>query len=273
MSTPVPADVPALTSAERRDRTARALALASRARSAARREALVHYAVRINMPIARELAGRYAGRGVDRDDLTQVAFTALTRATRNFRADLHTDLLSYAVPSIRGELKKYFRDHGWVIRPPRHIQEAQPLIVRAESELAQQLGRSPKPSEMAAHLGLDIQEVIEAMSAGGCFAPASLDRLLSVDNDVGTGPGTLADVLGEAGEAPTAETRLVLAPVVRRLPERDQQILYLRFFEERTQQEIGEAIGVTQMQVSRLLSRILRDLRRGLDPADVHADT
>jgi RNA polymerase sigma-B factor len=233
---------------------------------------LLQYVVCINMPIARELAGRYAGRGIDRDDLTQVAYTALTRAARKFRADLHTDLLSYAVPSIRGELKKYFRDHGWVIRPPRHIQEAQPLIVRADSELAQQLGRSPRPSEVAAHLGLDVQHVIEAMSAGGCFAPSSLDRLLTADNDEGTGPGILADVVSETDRAPAAEARLTLAPVVRQLPERDRQILYLRFVEERTQQEIGEAIGVTQMQVSRLLTRILRDLRRGLDPTSAHAD-
>ena len=265
MTATIDAGVRTLTREERHERTARALAAASRSRSADRREALLDYAVRINMDVAREIAGRYGGRGIDCEDLAQVAYAALTRAARQFRPELHNDFLSYAVPSIRGELKKYFRDHGWTIRPPRRIQNAQPRIVRAEAELVQRLGRSPKPSEVAAHLGLEISEVIEAMSADGCFVPSSLDRPLSGIDGVGT--ATMADLLGEKdGGQSAAEARVALAPLVRRLEARDQRILYLRFVEDRTQQEIGEAIGVTQMQVSRLLTRILNDLRSELEP-------
>jgi len=220
------------------------------------------------MEVARELAGRYGGRGTDREDLNQVAYAALTRAAHNFRPELHKDFLSYAVPSIRGELKKYFRDHGWTIRPPRRVQETQGRLPRAENELAQRLGRSPRPSEIAAHLGLEVHDVIEAMSADGCFTPASLDRLLTRGD--GAEPTTMADLLGkEDQEQVASEARMALAPIVRKLPARDQRILYMRFVEDRTQQEIGDVIGVTQMQVSRLLSRILDDLRCGLGSTDV----
>ena len=255
----------ALTREQRRDRTARALAIAARSRSVARREALLDYVVRINMEVAREIASRYGSRGIDSEDLAQVAYVALTRATRSFQPELDNDFLAYAVPSIRGELKKHFRDYGWAIRPPRRIQDAQFRIARAEGELAQLLGRSPKPSELAAHLGLDLQEVIEAMSADGCFLPSSLDRpVLGGGGDAGDGdgPATMAELLREEdGAHDAAEARVTLAPLVRRLEARDQRILYLRFVEGRTQQEIGSDIGVTQMQVSRLLTRILRDLR------------
>jgi RNA polymerase sigma-B factor len=255
-----------LTREQRRDRTARALAVAARSRNPARREAMLDYAVRINMEVARQLAGRYGDRGIDREDLTQVAYAALTRAARTFRPELDNDFLSYAVPSIRGELKKYFRDHGWTIRPPRRIQNAQLRIFRAEGELTQRLGRSPRPSEVAAYLGLEIGEVIEAMSVDGCFVPASLDRPLSSSH--GVGRFTMADLLGQGDSAvDAAEARVTLAPIVRRLEARDQLILYLRFVEDRTQQEIANVIGVTQMQVSRLLTRILHDLRCELEPS------
>lgn len=254
---------PVLTKLQRRDRTARVLAAAARTRSPSRREHLIDYAIRINMVVARDIAGRYWGRGVDPDDLTQVAYTALIRATASFRPELHYDFLSFAVPTIRGEVKKYFRDLAWTIRPPRRIQDAQPRITLAESELANRLGRFPEACEVAAHLGLEIAEVHEASSASGCFHASSLEHPLS---DVrGPGTFTLADVLGEDDVAQSAvEARVALAPIVRTMPARDQRILYLRFFEDRTQQEIADEIGVTQMQVSRLLARILGELRSRL---------
>ena len=252
-----------LTRRQRRERTARALTASGTTRSAARREELLDYVVRINMGVARSVASRYLNRGVEEDDLVQVAYAALTRAARDFDPSRHEDFLSYAVPTIRGELKKHFRDLGWTVRPPRRIQETQSRITRAEGELIQELGRSPRPSEIAEHLGVDVGDVIEAMSADGCFSPSSLDRPLSSAD--GTGFTTVGDLLGEEDTMqPAAEARVTLAPVVRRLKERDRRILYMRFFEERTQQEIADAIGVTQMQVSRLLSRIMRDLRAEL---------
>ena len=263
-STTDPGDL-LLTRQQRRDRTTRALAAAARTRSDSRREQLLAYVVGINMGVARSVAGRYINRGIEQDDLVQVAYAALTRAARDFDPTRRQDFLSYAVPSIRGELKKHFRDLGWTIRPPRRVQEAQARITRAEADLLQRYGRSPRPSEIADHIGLDLDHVIEAMATNGCFAPSSLDQPLTGADGSATGSGTAADLLGEDDSAQAAvEARATLAPVVRRLRERDRRILYLRFFEERTQQEIADDIGVTQMQVSRLLSRIMQDLRTEL---------
>jgi RNA polymerase sigma-B factor len=248
---------------QRRDCTARALRSLATASSAKRRQDLLEYIVEINMPVAHSVATRFFNRGIDEDDLVQVAYAALTRAARGFDPTRDEDFLSYAVPTIRGELKKHFRDHGWTVRPPRRVQETQQRISRAEGELAQSLGHAPRPTDLSSHLGLDLDDVIEAMAADGCFTPTSLERPVSgVD---GAGPTTLGDLLGcRDGGQDAAEARTALAPVVRRLKERDQRIVYMRFFEERTQQEIADDIGVTQMQVSRLLSRILRDLHRDL---------
>jgi RNA polymerase sigma-B factor len=252
-----------LTGQQRRDRTARALATAAASQSSRRRQELLDYVVRLNMEVARSVASRYFRRGIEEDDLVQVAYTALTRATRDFDPSRLHDFLSYAVPTIRGELKRHFRDHSWTVRPPRRIQETQARITAAEGKLAQDLGRSPRPSELADHLGIEVGDVTEAMSADGCFAPASLERpIAGLD---GGGLTTLGDLIGEEDRSqPAAEARVALAPAVRLLKERDRRILYLRFFEDRSQQEIAEDIGVSQMQVSRLLTRIMRDLRTEL---------
>jgi RNA polymerase sigma-B factor len=260
------ADTSVLTRRQRRERTSVVLSAAGQTRSGSRRAELLEYVVRINMGVARSVASRYLNRGIDEDDLLQVAYMALTRAARDFDPARHDDFLSYAVPTMRGELKKHFRDQGWTVRPPRRVQETQARITRAEGELVQELGRSPLPSEIAAHIGAEVDDVIEALAADGCFAPASLDRPLARAD--GEGAASLGDFLGEDDTTqPAAEARVALAPVVRRLKERDRRILYMRFFEERTQQEIADDIGVTQMQVSRLLSRILRDLRQDLGDA------
>lgn len=252
---------------QRRERTARALSALAETASERRRQDLLDYVVRINMGVARTVAGRYFHRGVDDDDLVQVAYMALTRAARDFDAQRHQDFLSYAVPTIRGELKKHFRDQGWMVRPPRRVQEAQARITRAEGALSQELGRPARPSEIAAHLDMCLDDVIEALAADGCFSPSSLDRPVTVNDD--GGGIALVDFLGEADQArPAAEARVVLGPVVRQLKPRDRRIVYLRFFEQRSQQEIADEIGVTQMQVSRLLARILRDLRRDLTAGD-----
>ena len=184
-----------LTRQQRRDRTARALATAAASQSSRRRRELLDYVVRLNMEVARSVASRYFRRGIEEDDLVQVAYTALTRATRDFDPSRLHDFLSYAVPTIRGELKRHFRDHGWTVRPPRLIQETQARITAAEGELVQLLGSSPRPPEIADHLGIEVADVVDAMSADGCFAPASLDRpVAGLD---GGGLTTLGDLIGE----------------------------------------------------------------------------
>jgi RNA polymerase sigma-B factor len=170
--------------------------------------------------------------------------------------------LSYAVPSILGALRKQFRDSGWTVRPPRRIQEAQQAINQSRADLLQRLGREPRVSELAAELDLDEDTVIEALSADGCYSPASLDRRIGGESD-GEGAGrTLGSVLGgEDVSFASAEARVVLRPLLSRLGDRDQKVLRLRFVDGLTQREVGEEIGVTQMQVSRILSRIFETLR------------
>ena len=256
---------PALTRLERRELTARALAESAATLSVSRRHELLDYVVRINMCVANSVARRYVHRGIEEEDLVQVAYAALIRAARGFDPSRDQDFLSYAVPTIRGELKKHFRDRGWVVRPPRRIQEIQARLTRAEEDLAHELGHRPLADELAAHLQVDVAEVREAMAADGCFSPSSLDR--PVAGLEGGGFATVGDLIGgrDDGSRSAVEARVTLAPVLRRLKERDRRILYMRFFEERTQQEIADDIGVTQMQVSRLLSRIMRDLRADIE--------
>ena len=251
---------PPASRAERAERTAALLARAADA-SEPERARLLDEVVLINMVVANAIASRYRSRGISTEDLHQVAYLALVKATHGYDASSGHNFLSYCVPTIRGELKRHFRDLGWTVRPPRRIQELQARIASAESELSFALGRSPRPSEIASHLDEDIEEVTEALATDGCFTPASLDKPVGTEGET-----ALGELIGSEDEAQSAaEARIVLAPVVRRLSERDRRILMLRFFRGWTQQEIAEDIGVTQMQVSRLLSRILTELREQID--------
>ena len=212
-----------------------------------------------HIALARSMASRYRNRGIDLDDLEQVALLGLTKAAQRFDPGAGHDFLSYAVPTVRGELRRHFRDAGWSVRPPRRIQELQARIAGAQEELSAQLSRSPRPTEVAVHLGAPLDDVVEALAADGCFSPTSLDA------PVGDGASTLGElVAGADRDVEQAEARIVLAPVVRRLSARDRRIVHLRFFEERTQQEIADAVGLTQAQVSRVLTRILTELRSAL---------
>jgi RNA polymerase sigma-B factor len=222
---------------------------------------LVEELVLINLGIAHAIATRYRGRGLNGEDLEQVARLGLVKAAHGFDTTRQNDFLAYAVPTIRGEVRKHFRDQGWMVRPPRRIQELQSRIAAAGAELTQTLGRSPRPSEVAEHLGEELEDVQDALAADGCFSPSSLDRPAREDG----GTATVGDLLPDDDhDQEAAEARVALAPVVRRLSERDRRILHLRFFSGWTQEEIARDIGVTQMHVSRLLARILADLREQL---------
>ncbi len=245
----------------RSDRTAELLTRLGTTPDEEERQRLVDELVVVNLGVAHAIAMRYRNRGISPDDLEQVARLGLVKAAHAFDPERQNDFLAYAVPTIRGEVRKHFRDHGWTVRPPRRIQELQSRIMAAATELTQSLGRSPRPSEIARHLDADVEEIHEALSADGCFSPSSLDRKVSDDEN----SAALGDLLpADDNDQEAAEARLMLAPVVRRLSERDQLILHLRFFKGWTQDEIAQEIGVTQMHVSRLLSRILEELRSGL---------
>src|SRR6201999_317218 len=151
--------------------------------------------VETKLHIAVDVARRYRSRGVPIEDLEQVAYLGLVKAARGFDPARATDFLSYAVPTIRGEVRRYFRDHGWTVRPPRTVQQAQARITAVESDLCQELGRSPRPSELAERLRLDLGLVVEALAANGCFSPTSLDA-----TPVGA-EGGIGERLGEDDES------------------------------------------------------------------------
>jgi len=241
---------------ERRSRTNRLLDEARDASPAERRRLLDEVIVD-NIPVARSIAGRYARRGVPTEDLEQIACTALVGAANRYDPTKAEDFLTFAVPTIRGEVKRYFRDHGWAVRPTRSIQETQALINREISAAGRDLG----PAELAERLGLSIDVVEASQQAQGCFTPVSLDGPLVSGDSVGdhlVATDSFADY--EAAEA-----RVLLHTLTKELKPRDRLILYLRFVEGRTQAEIGEEIGVTQMQVSRLLTRVLGQMRARAD--------
>lgn len=246
---------------DRRAVTARLLWQAAQTSDATERHRLQDEVVVLNMGIARAIASRYRRKGIADEDLTQAAYMALLKAARGFDPSFEREFLSYAIPTIQGEVKRQFRDYAWMVRPPRPIQKLQADVSSAMSELTQTLCRSPRVSEVAEHLGVPVEDVVEALSSDGCFTPTSLDTPVGED-----GNGTLGELLsGEDREFSAAEARVMLAPAVQKLPERDRRVLYLRFFKQRTQAQIAEDIGVTQMQVCRILSRVLAQLRGQLD--------
>ncbi len=221
---------------------------------------LIDEVVRLNLGVARGIATRYRKKGADFDDLVQVACLGLVKAAQGFCPDVTDDFLAYAVPTISGEVKRHFRDFSWVVRPTRRIQELQGAISGVEPELTQRLGRPPKVSEVATALGVDEEDLVEALAADGCFSPTSLDS---------TGPGEhsapLSDVLG--GDDPQfeeVEHRETHGPLLAAMPDRDRKIILLRFYHGWTQERIGRELGVSQMQISRLLSAIIQRMREQL---------
>ncbi len=241
----------------REDRNAATNRLLREARDApaAERRQLIDQVIVLNLEVAHSIARRYRGRGIAVEDLEQAACVALVRTANQFDPDQADDFLTYAVPSMSGEVKRYFRDHGWTIRPPRRLQEVQALINR-DSRASD--GHPESADEVARRLGLPVKDVSDALLAQGCFAPQSLDAPTS------DGADTLGDsLLASDGidELDAAEARVILGTLTRDLTPRERLILYLRFVEGRTQSEIGAEIGVTQMQVSRLLNRTLSRLR------------
>jgi|Tabmets5t2r1_1033131.scaffolds.fasta_scaffold03379_3 RNA polymerase sigma-B factor len=243
-------------------RTHRLLAKAHRSRGE-RRERLEKEVAILNMDMARSVASRYWGRGEPSEDLAQVAYVGLMKAIHGFDPHRGDEFRSYAIPTIAGEVKRHFRDKSWTVKAPRWIQELQADISAVSDGLTQELQRTPRPAETAERLGVPEEKVNEALSADGCFTPTS------IDGRGPTGDGyALADRLGDQDrDLDRAEIRMALAPLVRDLSERDRKILDLRFFRGWTQSQIAADLGVTQMQVSRLLSRILKNLRTELTAA------
>jgi RNA polymerase sigma-B factor len=218
--------------------------------------------VTMHLPLAAFLARRFRDRGESLDDLTQVATIGLIKAVDRFDPDRGVEFSTFATPTIVGEIKRHFRDKGWAIRVPRRLQELRISIGRATAELSQSTGRSPTVAELAAHLEVSDEDILEGMESAQAYATLSLDSSSADGLDEGS---SLADTLGEddpgLGEVETRET---LHPLVATLPPREQRIIHMRFYENMTQAQIAEQIGVSQMHVSRLLAKSLAQLRSGL---------
>jgi RNA polymerase sigma-B factor len=207
-------------------------------------------------PLAIYLARRFQGRGESREDLEQVAAMALLKAIDRLDPEREATFSTFATVTIIGELKRHLRDRGWAVRVPRPIQELLVQVNGAMVRLTQELGRSPTVPEVAKDVGAPEERVLEALDAARAYATDSLDAPAREDD---TSP---IERLAEDDRFESLEAWQSLAPAIRRLPERERTILYLRFFEERTQSEIAARLGVSQMHVSRLLARTLSDLRR-----------
>ena len=211
------------------------------------------------LPLARQLARRYQRGNEPLDDLVQVASIGLVKAVDRYDPERGTAFSSYAVPTILGELKRYFRDAGWAVHVPRGMQERVMSVNNAISRLSRDLGRSPTPQEVAAEIDEEVELVLEAMEAAIAYDAVSLDTPRTSEED---GGDTYADTVGAIDERfELIEYTSAIGPTMRALPERDRLVLKLRFEDDLTQLEIAERIGVSQMHVSRLIRRALKRLR------------
>lgn len=217
--------------------------------------------VELHLPLARSIANRYRTRPGDDDDVFQVACLGLVKAVLRYDPSVGAPFAAFASPTISGEVRRYFRDHAWDIRPPRHLQELRPDVDHATEELAQLLGRFPAPAEVADRIGVGTSEVLAAQEAVSVYLNL---HSLDMPTDEVDGGG-LRDTVGAPDEdIESAADRLTLRPLVAQLAPRDQEILTLRFVRGRTQRQIADHLGLSQTQVCRLLTRILATLRSQL---------
>ena len=218
------------------------------------------YIVARCLPLADHVARRFAGRGESLDDLTQVARLGLMNAINRFDPAKGPSFIGFAIPTMMGEVRRHFRDHSWGMRVPRRLRELHVQISRTTADLAQQLERAPTASQLSQVLGVPREEVVECLVAGDAYRLDSLDAPLGHDN---SGKARLiADAVG--GDDPKIDhitNREAVRVLLAALPQREREVLHMRFFESMTQSQIAERIGVSQMQVSRILANTLQCLR------------
>src|SRR5262245_12975933 len=224
----------------------------------AAREALVS----LHLPLVEHCARRFRNRGEPYEDLVQVGTIGLIKSIDRFDLERGVEFSTYATPTIIGEIKRYFRDKGWAIRVPRRLQELRMQIGSASAELTQTLGRSPTPRELAETIGCSVDDILEGIESSNAYSTLSLD---AGDSDE-EGAATMLDAIGvDDQNLEHVEIRESIKPLLDRLGAREKRILLLRFFKNMTQSQIAEEIGVSQMHVSRLLSRTLEQLRTSLE--------
>ncbi|MEU8032123.1 RNA polymerase sigma factor SigF [Streptomyces sp. NPDC049099] len=221
--------------------------------------------IEMNMSLVRYAAGRFRSRGPEEmEDIVQVGMIGLIKAIDRFELSREVEFTSFAIPYVVGEIKRFFRDTTWAVHVPRRLQEARVQLARATEELRSRLGRTPTVKELSELMSLPEDEVMEARLAANGYNSSSLDAAIGGSED---GESVLQDFIGvEDTDLELVEDFHSLAPLIADLDERDRQIIHMRFVEELTQAQIGERLGVSQMHVSRLLSRCLARLREGLLP-------
>ncbi|MDX2561061.1 RNA polymerase sigma factor SigF [Streptomyces sp. TX20-6-3] len=238
--------------------------LAAREEGTAGHQYVRNTLIEMNMSLVVYAAGRFRSRGDEREDILQVGMVGLIKAIDRFDLSREVEFATFAVPYIVGEIKRFFRDTTWAVHVPRRLQEARGELAKATDELSARLGRAPRLSELAPVMDLSEDEVVEAQVAANGYHSTSLDARLA-GGDSEEEDAALADLIGQEDPALALfEEFHTLAPLVEALAPRDRLLLHLRFVEELTQTEIGERIGVSQMQVSRLLARSLDRLRDGM---------
>ncbi|HJQ41531.1 MAG TPA: SigB/SigF/SigG family RNA polymerase sigma factor [Jatrophihabitantaceae bacterium] len=233
-----------------------------------RRKALRDQLVEAHMPLVIYLARRFSGRNEPMNDLVQVGAIGLLKAIDRFDPGRGLEFSTYATPTILGEIKRHFRDTGWLIHVPRRAQELQTTVNTARAELSQELGRAPTVAELSARIDVDEEIVLEALDAARAYSGVPLDVLAAPGESVPEHP--MLGVIDEGFEQ--VEQRALLRDVISKLPENEREILLLRFVANKTQTEIAAIVGVSQMQVSRLVARGLKKLRASLGADEKPAD-
>ncbi|GAA3050909.1 RNA polymerase sigma factor SigF [Streptomyces glomeratus] len=219
--------------------------------------------IEMNMSLVRYAAGRFRSRGPEEmEDIVQVGMIGLIKAIDRFELTREAEFTSFAIPYIVGEIKRFFRDTTWAVHVPRRLQEARVQLAKATEELRTRLDRDPTVKELSELMSLSEEEVVEARLASNGYNSSSLDAAINGSED---GESALQDFIGtEDAALELVEDFHALAPMIAELDERDRKLLHMRFVEELTQAQIGERLGVSQMHVSRLLSRCLARLREGM---------
>ena len=226
-----------------------------------RREEIRSELVQMHTPLARYIAGRYARRGEPAEDVQQAAMVGLIKAINRYDPEVGQRFVAYAAPTMTGEVKRHFRDRTWSIRMPRPLQELRLTLRTARQDFVREHGRAPTVREVAELLGVSEEEAVEVIGAADAYRPVSLNTPLTGEEEA----GTLADMIGDDDpELELVVDRNALRPMLETLPARERDILIHRYFGNRTQTEIAELMGISQMHVSRLISRSLARLRTRL---------
>ncbi|MET7767734.1 RNA polymerase sigma factor SigF [Nocardia sp. NPDC005366] len=224
------------------------------------RDALRQDIIERCLPLAANIARRFSGRGENFDDLLQIARVGMVQAVDRFDPSYGASFLSFAVPTIMGEVRRHFRDHTWAVRVPRRLKEIQQSIGPATEKLTHELGRMPRAREIAEEIGADLNEVTQALIARNAYQTSPIDP--TPDGDSDNTPASVLDTLGaDDSNYGSVEDYLAVRPLIAALPERQRQVLVWRFFDSMTQIEIAERLGCSQMQVSRILTKTLSSLR------------